>query len=316
MKEYLTDDNFLHWITTPFRWWPHPFKRFFLSRISSSIAIHASKTLHSHKLLVKTWKSLFWASGFEPPINACLRDLLKMTSFDTLNEAVSVMCDNIFKFRDLNKDVSHESHHHNTGASTSERYYYTFRDSLLQEGNAEQLREQQPESFIVTKCSFDRTTFIQRKDLKQSDTIGLLIRAKIRAAFGLDLMKIALVSNGEMIAQGTSPIDIFNQGIISICVKEARAWGQDGRRWEIMSWNITSMTVVDTPTCNAKLMSIQEAMIYGPVALQETQWGKGHVTEFTRSLRHYSIISSPAIASSAAGTSGGVAVILPTNQGY
>eukprot|EP00972_Heterocapsa_arctica_P011530 1690151-Heterocapsa_arctica.AAC.1 len=101
-------------------------------------------------------------------------------------------------------------------------------------------------------------------DLKQSDTIGLLVRAKIRAAFGLDIKNIALVSEEKIIAQGTPPTEFFNQGIRSIFVKEARPWGQEGRNWEIMSWNITSMTVVDTPTCNAKLMRIQEAMIYGP----------------------------------------------------
>eukprot|EP00972_Heterocapsa_arctica_P073893 10908264-Heterocapsa_arctica.AAC.1 len=76
-------------------------------------------------------------------------------------------------------------------------------------------------------------------------------------------------------------MEVFNQGIRSIYVKETRAWGQEGRKWDIMSWNITSMTVIDTPTCNAKLMRIQEAMTYGPVTLQETHWGKGHVSEFT-----------------------------------
>eukprot|EP00972_Heterocapsa_arctica_P044195 6523939-Heterocapsa_arctica.AAC.1 len=57
-------------------------------------------------------------------------------------------------------------------------------------------------------------------------------------------------------------------------------------------------------------------MIYGPVALQETHWGRAHTAEFTRSLPRSNIISSPAIASSEFGTSGGVAVILPTYQEY
>eukprot|EP00972_Heterocapsa_arctica_P101409 14944454-Heterocapsa_arctica.AAC.1 len=57
-------------------------------------------------------------------------------------------------------------------------------------------------------------------------------------------------------------------------------------------------------------------MTYGPVTLQETHWGKGHAAEFARCLSHSRIISSPAIASSEFGNSGGVAVILPTNHGY
>eukprot|EP00972_Heterocapsa_arctica_P005959 877318-Heterocapsa_arctica.AAC.1 len=154
------------------------------------------------------------------------------------------------------------------------------------------------------------------KEMKQSDIIGLLIRATIRAAFGFDVRKIALVTSGKIIAQSTSPINIFNQGIRSIFVKEARAWGQEGRTWSIMSWNITSMTVVDTATCDAKLIMIQEAMTYGPVALQETHWVRGHSAKFTRNLPHARIISSPATSSSEFGTSGGTAVILPTNQGY
>eukprot|EP00972_Heterocapsa_arctica_P039200 5775382-Heterocapsa_arctica.AAC.1 len=49
MKEYLTDDNFFYWIATHFRWWPYPYKKYICSRVSSAIALEASKSLHSHK---------------------------------------------------------------------------------------------------------------------------------------------------------------------------------------------------------------------------------------------------------------------------
>eukprot|EP00972_Heterocapsa_arctica_P012423 1824858-Heterocapsa_arctica.AAC.1 len=79
---------------------------------------------------------------------------------------------------------------------------------------------------IVIKCSFDRITHIQKSDLSQSNTIGLLVRAKIRAAFGLDVRTISVVSEGKIIGQNTSPTDIFNKGIRSIFVNKARPWGQ------------------------------------------------------------------------------------------
>eukprot|EP00972_Heterocapsa_arctica_P092305 13612365-Heterocapsa_arctica.AAC.3 len=76
MKVYLNDDNFLSWAATQFRWWPSPYTKFILSSISQSIATCASNTLHSHKVQVRTWRNMCWASGVDPPENAALQDLI------------------------------------------------------------------------------------------------------------------------------------------------------------------------------------------------------------------------------------------------
>ena len=86
--------------------------------------------------------------------------------------------------------------------------------------------------------------------------------------------------------------------------------------WSFHSWNVTSMNNIYSPASLSKRNRLAPMLDRGPVALQETHWDGAQRSDMQISFSGLLAVSSPAVPTFQGGTSGGVALLIPTYLGW
>ena len=86
--------------------------------------------------------------------------------------------------------------------------------------------------------------------------------------------------------------------------------------WGFHSWDVTSMNNLYSPASLSKRSRLAPMLERGPAALQETHWDAAQHNDMKTSFPGLLAVSSPASLTFRGGTSGGVALLIPTYLGW
>ena len=103
--------------------------------------------------------------------------------------------------------------------------------------------------------------------------------------------------------------------ISSLLAKRLRQ-GAPGHALLLTSWNVNSLRSLHSERAHEKLSLIRRWLKEGIVCLQETHFEGVQAGRLAQMLTGVSVVDSPAVATGQGGTSGGVAVIVPSFPGW
>ena len=158
---------------------------------------------------------------------------------------------------------------------------------------------------------------------EHSPAIRIRTWKKIAHAFGIHINPHTSLQNLFPWDAGWTSEDAFCEGLqeqaarllAHLFVLESEL-GVPGAAARITYWNITSLTLWDTPVAQVKLRIVGDELLKGVVCLAETQWRPEDLITAAQRFPMTQVLGHPADKLAQPGSSGGVVALIPTFLGY